>query len=1085
MRLLLLLLTLTHRVTWSITQNDVQEGANRFSQTCQKFGRDVGGYDFAQTFFSELALQTDQLDGPNLVQQMNQFVSMRFQQKLNELLAIKSIVEEVFANASSDSQAVYECCGVQSSTVEYDPSFYTGVDRQHACVRSSTPVTSLVAADYKCVSVFNDLTEVEKNNLLEDPDLKWQYYGTEEGMFGIYPSQPQLDSEGHPSCNDYDPRFRPWYVAAAALPKDVVLVLDVSGSMRDYDRIGTMIEAATTVLQTLGPDDRVSVITFDQNVYSVQGQDPCFSTQLVPATPSNIDIFVDYVQSLVPRQNTVFSTAFSKAFDLIETTRNVTDTTKPTSIVFLTDGVSNELDYPNVISTRQSRGSMAVRPANIFLFVLGNELDNDSVTQARMNSIADNNGGAFVIVKDFSGRAVLRTAMGRYYSHPDFARATDEPILTVPYFDYGGLGEITTLAVTVFDRSVTPNVMIGVAGVDLVVSDLLSLFRNNLGASSYVFVIDSRRRTLLHPLLPVNTDVFLDISLLESDPSFVAVKQLMSTYPFGQTRATVRKSAPRGDVTDGVYVEYLSATYYWQTLNISIVEPYQLCLVLIDSDQAFPAQNLSSMPTFASNVHIEQELYHRIDLLVGKPEAPTGLCAAATGDTAWNTSVYMVPPSAWVNPTVYLRMNETAEDILAYRQEFFTNTMDLSRWGEAVYREIQVTKILEPFWQSTTIRNLSCSGSDCVSELSAQTMARYIGTPNVYRVFPGHRMKQNYDPTLRPWYSAALLYLEGYSVSPPYVDASGNGIVLTLSRPFFLGDPEVQTPTVYGVLGVDFSLNQFGNFLLQAMPQCKNSRCMIMDASGYLVWHETFCEHADDFATLNLWIGAHESGIANDLVGRKALQVSRCIDYAGAQFRYFYTVSDTLQSLTMNGYIISPIPNTSLYVIAVTGTPSGECNCNASESMMECPEEECPASGLPPPLSSLVDKCFCPCVCPVHFDACRGATSINTDPVCPVAPPALQPFPPTPAPVNKCPTVPTLECPRVASAASSAPSALSLGLGIGLGVGLVLAGILVGVCLRKVSLPCKDEPPPYPNGPPPPYVAGGAAGVPEEGRLQV
>ena len=53
-------------------------------------------------------------------------------------------------------------------------------------------------------------------------------------VFRIFPGSPGNCPNG---VNNYDPRVRPWYVAASSGPKDVILVLDVSGSMRDYGRL--------------------------------------------------------------------------------------------------------------------------------------------------------------------------------------------------------------------------------------------------------------------------------------------------------------------------------------------------------------------------------------------------------------------------------------------------------------------------------------------------------------------------------------------------------------------------------------------------------------------------------------------------------------------------------------------------------------------------------------------------------------------------------------------------------------------------------------------------------------------------------
>ena len=54
----------------------------------------------------------------------------------------------------------------------------------------------------------------------------------------------------------------PWYVAAASGPKDVILVLDVSGSMSFLNRLNIMKEAAKTVIETLSFVDFVGIVKF-------------------------------------------------------------------------------------------------------------------------------------------------------------------------------------------------------------------------------------------------------------------------------------------------------------------------------------------------------------------------------------------------------------------------------------------------------------------------------------------------------------------------------------------------------------------------------------------------------------------------------------------------------------------------------------------------------------------------------------------------------------------------------------------------------------------------------------------------------
>ena len=42
----------------------------------------------------------------------------------------------------------------------------------------------------------------------------------------------------------YDARFRPWYSTASTGPKDIIIVLDTSGSMIKNDRLATAKNAA-------------------------------------------------------------------------------------------------------------------------------------------------------------------------------------------------------------------------------------------------------------------------------------------------------------------------------------------------------------------------------------------------------------------------------------------------------------------------------------------------------------------------------------------------------------------------------------------------------------------------------------------------------------------------------------------------------------------------------------------------------------------------------------------------------------------------------------------------------------------------
>lgn len=69
--------------------------------------------------------------------------------------------------------------------------------------------------------------EVFKANREREPDIGWQYLGSQLGFLRVYPAtwwQPPAHLDG---VDLYDVRRRPWYIEAAVSPKDVVILMDM------------------------------------------------------------------------------------------------------------------------------------------------------------------------------------------------------------------------------------------------------------------------------------------------------------------------------------------------------------------------------------------------------------------------------------------------------------------------------------------------------------------------------------------------------------------------------------------------------------------------------------------------------------------------------------------------------------------------------------------------------------------------------------------------------------------------------------------------------------------------------------------
>ncbi|RXN15391.1 voltage-dependent calcium channel subunit alpha-2 delta-3 [Labeo rohita] len=85
---------------------------------------------------------------------------------------------------------------------------------------------------------------------------------------------------------EFDCRNRKWYIQAATSPKDVVILVDVSGSMKGL-RLTIARQTVSSILDTLGDDDFFNIIAYNEELHYVE---PCLNGTLVQADIANKDV---------------------------------------------------------------------------------------------------------------------------------------------------------------------------------------------------------------------------------------------------------------------------------------------------------------------------------------------------------------------------------------------------------------------------------------------------------------------------------------------------------------------------------------------------------------------------------------------------------------------------------------------------------------------------------------------------------------------------------------------------------------------------------------------------------------------------
>lgn len=186
------------------------------------------------------------------------------------------------------------------------------------------------------------LDEIFDQNYKSDPALSWQYFGSNLGIMRHFPAMSWVRNR----TDTYDCRKRSWFIETATCSKDVVILLDNSGSMTGY-RSYIAQYTIRSLLDTFSNNDFINILHFSKSTDELI---PCFKDILVQATPENIEVFNNAVAELQPEGYANVTVALEKAFQLLAKYRglrkcNESATGCNQAIMLLSDGVPGNFKF--------------------------------------------------------------------------------------------------------------------------------------------------------------------------------------------------------------------------------------------------------------------------------------------------------------------------------------------------------------------------------------------------------------------------------------------------------------------------------------------------------------------------------------------------------------------------------------------------------------------------------------------------------------------------------------------------------------------------------------------------------------------
>ncbi|KAK0395784.1 hypothetical protein QR680_001427 [Steinernema hermaphroditum] len=437
----------------------------------------------------------------------------------NRSKAIKRIV----ASAESETQALIYSSHRLVDDVECD-RFRQLISEQN--LRTHQPRTqkkSLVSGVHVTVesfvcdsSVIRDFTwthsprilKTLKNNYDSGLAMSRQYIGTYSGLSRVFPSFRWLVEPESITFDLFDPRYRQWFIGAESSPKDVLFLIDFSGSVKGQTQHLTKM-TILHVLATLNPNDYFNAVWYSSRHELVLKH--CFDGFL-PATTRNKRMFQNQLEKIEERDQALLSPALNHTLNMFRQGQlNASDFLRETMgkgsgghkiIMIFTDGIE---EWPIDLVQREKDAAGDI--VRVFGFSMGygtGELPildyiscNTGATYSIVDSIAD--------VKHQSRSYLTALSEVLALSYKDKDSAQERPITwSPPYMDTQGIGPVITLSMPILNMMVNgTNGFIGAAGVDILFTELAELLPNN--EQIYSFIIDNNGIVMYHPKLMTPT----------------------------------------------------------------------------------------------------------------------------------------------------------------------------------------------------------------------------------------------------------------------------------------------------------------------------------------------------------------------------------------------------------------------------------------------------------------------------------------------------------------------------------------------------------------------------------------------------
>ncbi|XP_030634224.1 voltage-dependent calcium channel subunit alpha-2/delta-3 [Chanos chanos] len=846
----------------------------------------------------EKSVRIEEVDGAKLVKNLAESMEETFRRKAEAVRRLVEAAEEAHLQHEENPDLQYEYFNAvlinevdeAGNNVELGGEFVLepndhfnnlSVNLSLSVVQVPTNMYNKDPAIVNGVYWSEALNKVFVDNFERDPSLIWQYFGSAKGFFRQYPGIKWYPDEH--GVISFDCRNRKWYIQAATSPKDVVILVDVSGSMKGL-RLTIARQTVSSILDTLGDDDFFNIIAYNQEIHYVE---PCLNGTLVQADRTNKDHFREHLDKLFAKGIGLLGNALTEAFTILnDFNQTGRGSICSQAIMLVTDGATEM--YDDVFA----KYNWPDRKVRIFPYLIGRE----SAFADNLKWMACANKGYFTQI---STLADVQENVMRYLhvmSRPKVIDHEHDTVWTEAYVDSAlaqahKLGEsegpipMTTVAMPVFStKNETRNqgILLGVVGTDVPVQELMKTIpKHKLGIHGYAFAITNNGYILTHPdLRPLYQEgqkrrkpnySSVDLSEVEWEDTEDVLRNAMVNRKTGSFSMEVKKTVDKGK-----RVLKMHNDYYYTDIKGT---PFSVGVALSRGHGKL---------FFKGNVSVEAGLHD-----LEQPDV-----ALADEWTYCNTDEY--------HEHRYLTQIQAIKLYLTGRKPHIKCDRELV---EQVLFDAVVTAPVEAYWTGLALNK--SENSDKGVEIAYLGTRTGLSRINLF-VAPEQLTNQDFLTAedkegvfnadhFPLWYKRAAEQVPGTFVySIPFSSGADNKSVVLASTAIQLQDDR-KSPIVAAV-GIQMKLDFFQRKFWTASRQCAalDGKCTIScdneDIKCYLIDNNGFILVSEDYSQTGHFFGEVEGAVMNKLLLMGSFKRITLYDYQ-ALCKEYAGSSDSAHSL--------------------------------------------------------------------------------------------------------------------------------------------------------------------------------------------